>query len=309
MTDNATSEAGRITLGPVLFNWPADIWRDFYFRMADEAPVDRVVLGEVVCSKRTPFTAGSLPDVIDRLQSAGKEVVLASPALVANERDRRATQELAEETDHTIEANDVGALTWLAGRRHDIGPFVNVYNEDTLNWLALRGAHRISLTGELDRTAIAALMAEAGPAGVELEVQVFGRLPLAISARCYHARAHSLHKDGCQFVCGRDADGLTVETLDAQPFLAINGTQTLSQGYALLIDEVDDLRRLGVSWFRLSPHSCDMVAVARLFRDRLDGRITPTEARLPAAAWIGAAGRANGFYYGQEGTAAPTQRN
>jgi O2-independent ubiquinone biosynthesis protein UbiV len=106
MTDNATSEAGRITLGPVLFNWPADIWRDFYFRMADEAPVDRVVLGEVVCSKRTPFTAGSLPDVIDRLQSAGKEVVLASPALVANERDRRATQELAEETDHTIEAND-----------------------------------------------------------------------------------------------------------------------------------------------------------------------------------------------------------
>jgi collagenase-like PrtC family protease len=45
----------RLTLGPLLFNWPAERWRDFYARIADEAPVDRVVLGEVVCSKRQPF--------------------------------------------------------------------------------------------------------------------------------------------------------------------------------------------------------------------------------------------------------------
>ncbi|HUI94161.1 MAG TPA: U32 family peptidase, partial [Xanthobacteraceae bacterium] len=36
-----------LTLGPVLFNWPADRWRDFYVRIADEAPVDRVCVGEV----------------------------------------------------------------------------------------------------------------------------------------------------------------------------------------------------------------------------------------------------------------------
>ena len=44
-----------LTLGPVLFNWPVGRWVDFYARVADEAPVDRVCLGEVVCSKRQPF--------------------------------------------------------------------------------------------------------------------------------------------------------------------------------------------------------------------------------------------------------------
>ncbi len=38
--------------------------------------------------------------------------MLASPALVAGERDCRAVQELVAETDLTIEANDVGALSW-----------------------------------------------------------------------------------------------------------------------------------------------------------------------------------------------------
>ena len=29
-----------LTLGPVLFNWEPERWRDFYFRIADEAPVE-----------------------------------------------------------------------------------------------------------------------------------------------------------------------------------------------------------------------------------------------------------------------------
>ena len=47
----------RLTLGPVLFNWPTPMWTDFYARIADEAPVDRVVIGEVVCSKRSLWCA------------------------------------------------------------------------------------------------------------------------------------------------------------------------------------------------------------------------------------------------------------
>ena len=41
-----------LTLGPVLLNWRAESWRDFYFQVADEMPVDTVFLGEVICSKR-----------------------------------------------------------------------------------------------------------------------------------------------------------------------------------------------------------------------------------------------------------------
>ena len=57
----------KLTLGPLLFNWTAEQRRDFYARIADEAPVDTVYLGEVVCPKRLPFFQGDLPDIAERL--------------------------------------------------------------------------------------------------------------------------------------------------------------------------------------------------------------------------------------------------
>ncbi|HYD30248.1 MAG TPA: U32 family peptidase [Azospirillaceae bacterium] len=291
-----------LSLGPVLFNWAPEVWRDFYFRMADEAPVDTVFVGEVVCSKRAPFFADPLPTVLERLAAAGKEVVLSTPILVTTERERQAVSDLAATEGFRIEANDLGCLSLLAGRPHAIGPFVNVYNEGTLAWLAGRGADAVSLPSELTRDAVAALAKSASGLGMTAEVQVFGRLPLAISARCYHARAHGLHKDGCQFICGRDADGLDVATLEEAPFLAINGTQTLSHTYAALVGELDELKAMGIGRFRLSPHACDMVEVARLYRDRLDGRIGTADVLARLTALVDKP-LSNGFYHDREGVA------
>lgn len=290
----------RLSLGPVLFNWPAETWRDFYFRVADEAPVDTVYVGEIVCSKRLPFFAPHLPAVIERLSAAGKEVVVSSPILVTLERERQAVRELTSTDDLTIEVNDLGCLGQMAGRPHVVGPFINVYNEATLDWFVRQGATRISLPFELPGASIAALAA-AAKGKVELEVTAFGRLPLAISARCYHARAHGLHKDNCQFICGQDADGLAVETLDGEPFLAINGTQTMSQTYTLLLGELADLRKMGIERFRLSPHTIDMVAVATLFRDVLDGRLSVDEATASIRAMLKSEPLSNGFFRGVEG--------
>ena len=55
-----------LTLGPLLYNWKPEVRRDFYFRIADEAPVDCVYLGEVVCAKREPFFADDLPAIAAR---------------------------------------------------------------------------------------------------------------------------------------------------------------------------------------------------------------------------------------------------
>jgi hypothetical protein len=68
-------------------------WRDFYFRIADEAPVDAVYFGEVVCSKRAPLTEAHLQDAAERLRAADKQVVLStlpSPAW----RDRAADRDI-----------------------------------------------------------------------------------------------------------------------------------------------------------------------------------------------------------------------
>ena len=64
----------KLTLGPVLFNWAPERWRDFHFRMADEAAIDTVCLGEVVCAKRRPLFAPHFAAVAERYENAGKEI-------------------------------------------------------------------------------------------------------------------------------------------------------------------------------------------------------------------------------------------
>ena len=291
--------AAKLTLGPILFHWPAEEKRDFYLRVADEAPVDVVCVGEVVCAKRSVFFDPYVAEVTERLERAGKTVVHSTLALIMTERELDGIRAITTAPDLLVEANDISCAALLAGRAHAIGPFVNVYDEGTLDYLARRGAVRVSLPAELPARTVAALCAAC--TGVELEVQVFGRLPLAISARCYHARSHDLHKDGCQYVCGADADGIVLETVDKAPFLVVNGTQTLSYTVCNLIGELGELVEMGVGSFRLWPHALDMVAVAKVFRDVLDGRRDAEGASARLAELVRVAPFSNGFYHAREG--------
>ncbi len=291
----------RLTLGPVFYNWPADQWSDFYAGIADEAPVDRVVIGEVVCSKRLPFYQDHIPKAVERLQRGGKEVVLASLGLVTLPRERKMLSDLAE-SGLPVEVNDLTMLRHLKpGTRFTVGPLVNVYNEGTLGLLAGRGATTVCLPPELGFASVAALTAEGLRLGAEIEIWAFGRLPLAISGRCYHARLAGLTKDSCQFVCDADPDGLAVETLDGQPFLAVNGVQTVSECWANLVGDLTRLAEVGVGSLRLSPHTGDMTEVARLFRSAADSRIGPDEAIAGLAALAPERRFSNGFLFGQFG--------
>jgi collagenase-like PrtC family protease len=288
-----------LTLGPVLFNWTADQWSDFYARVADEAPVDRVCLGEVVCSKRLPFYIDRIPQAIERLRRAGKTVVLSSLALATLKRERQMCADLAASGEVEIEVNDLTMLAYLpAGRPFAVGPFVNVYNEGAVDFLVRRGAAHLCLPPELPLASLSVIGQAAADRAVTAEVWAFGRIPLAISGRCYHARVHGLTKDNCQFVCGEDPDGLKVSTLDGRDFLAINGVQTLSFTYCNLIGDLDGLRAAGIRSFRLSPHDCDMVAVAALFRQALDGDLDGGTAVDRLAALLPQADFSNGFLAG-----------
>jgi collagenase-like PrtC family protease len=293
----------RLTLGPVLFHWPAPRKRDFYFRVADEAPVDTVYLGEVVCVKRAPSFEPHYPEVIGRLQSAGKTVVLSTLAEVASAADRRSVAGTCAMDGLPVEANDAAALLHLRGRAHAVGPYVNVYNEDTLAALSARGARHVTLPPELPGTAVAGLAASARALGVSLEVLVYGRMPLALSARCYHARAHGRVKDTCEFVCGQDDDGLVLETLESRPMLVVNGVQTLSYTCLNLVRELESMTTHGIDAFRLSPHRHDMVAVARTFRAVLDGELAAGAALERLRAGGPGVPFCNGFYHHRAGAA------
>ncbi|KGF70848.1 protease [Hoeflea sp. BAL378] len=288
----------QLTVGPNQFFWDAAIWRDFYLRLADEAPVDTVVLGELVCSKRLPFYQTRFPEVIERLQAAGKRVVMTSLALITLKRERKLTEDLVD-MGLEIEVNDLSALPHLpAGAAFSVGPLVNVYNESTVRWLQARGARSICLPPELPLASVAIL---AGAAPVAIEAWAWGRLPLAISARCYHARLHDRAKDNCQFICNADPDGRAVDTLDGEKFLAVNGVQTLSATCANAANQLPGLAAAGVAALRLSPQAEGFLDVCTLFRDLIDGRID-AEA-LSAAALPRAPGGqyADGFLTGRAG--------
>lgn len=286
----------QLTLGPVQFNWEPEAWRDFYFRIADEAPIDNVIVGEVVCSKRKPFLDKYLPDVMERLANSGKRVFAGSLILVTLERERRQAADLAGQDMFPVEVNDITCLVNMNGRPHAIGPFINTYNEATASYFARNGAERICLPPELPAGSVAAI-AKAVPEAA-MEVFAFGRVPLAISARCYHARLHNLTKDNCKFVCDRDPDGLTVDTLDGEHFLAMNGVQTLSYTTVNFLNEARDLARAGVSALRLSPQRCDMVRVAQVFRAVLDGDMESGEGNSSLQAIYPQAVFTNGLAHG-----------
>ena len=302
MTDagaDAAAQKFALTLGPVLFLWDEERWRDFYFRIADEADVDTVVIGETVCSKREHFHTRSMDEVVERLAHAGKTVRLASLALVTASRERKSTRRLAEQDRFEVEIGELSAVSQLKGRPFVVGPMVNVYNAPTAEVLGKLGAKAICLPPELPLTSIERICRQAPTIGIE--VFAFGKVPLAMSARCAHARLRGLTKDTCQFICGEDPDGVAVDTLDGQRFLALNGVQTVSATCHSALAEIDALRACGVRALRLSPHVCDMVAVARTFRKVMDGRLDIGEAGHLLAQAYPEAAFSNGFLHARPG--------
>ncbi|MBD9527456.1 U32 family peptidase [Paracoccus sp. PAR01] len=289
-----------LTIGPIAFFWPAAQLRDFY-QMIAATPARRVVIGEWVCSKRLPFWQNEIPQAIECLTAAGKEVSLSTLALITLKRERRQAEELFA-SGVPVEIADLGALKYLPeGVPFQVGPTVNVYNEGTLEWLARKGATRICLPPELPLASVTTLAQAGLAAGVAVEVWGHGRAPLAISGRCYHARLHERAKDNCQFVCGEDPDGRDVETLDGQSFLTVNGVQTLGHAHTTVALQMAKLQAAGVASLRLSPHPGDFAAIVNLYDRALHDGIPGSETMTRLRGLMPQASFADGFLDGQPG--------
>ena len=296
-----------LTVGPVLYHWPRATLLQFYAELAD-SPADTVVLGESVCARRRELKLGDWLALGRELRAAGKDVVLVSQALIESEADLRLLQRQAEQQEFAVEAGDASALHILAGRVPLVlGPHLNIYNREALREHADLGATRWVAPLELPLDALALVNPPQDPVrtpqgeAMVTEAWVFGRMPLAFSARCFSARHHHVNKDDCGFCCAAHPDGLLLASTEGQPFLVLNGTQTQSATVQNLIDDGSALRAAGVRRLRLSPCAQGFARVLQDF-DAVMNQAAAAAGRAGAWPGLGVPGPySNGYAHRQAG--------
>jgi collagenase-like PrtC family protease len=290
----------RLSLGPVQYHWSKEKMLDFY-RTIESAPVDIVYLGETVCSKRRSFRHRDWIEIAERLQTAGKEVVLSTLALLEADSELGYVRKLCNNGRFTVEANDMSAVQMLAGKTNFVGgASLNIYNPRTLNKLIGLGMTRWVMPVELSKNVLAGFQKEK-PADIESEVFGWGRLPLAYSARCYTARAHNLSKDDCANCCIEYPDGLMLSTREDENFLVINGIQTQSARVHSLVHELDD-PATGPDILRICPQSEDMERVIQLFDQARSGSLKVADAACKLDC-LSPAGLCDGYWHSKPGMA------
>lgn len=294
----------KIALGPLLFGWPETRIREFYLDLADQTEADIFYLGEVVCSKRSISGVPWQVKLAEELQQRGKEVVLSTLAMPTTEAELQSIRDItdaARDMGLSIEANDISAVAIASERgvKFVAGPHLNIYSSGTLRHLCRQGAKRLVLPLEWPASDIPALIQESG---VEVEYFAHGHLPLTFSARCYAARAHGLSKSECRHVCFMNPNGIGMNTLDAEEFATINGTQVMSYRPFSALGQLGSLADYGVRILRVSPQMEGTAQVIRKFQAVADGMQKADEAlqELAGAKSVGEA-FCNGYYYGKQG--------
>ena len=294
-----TKKLPKLSLGPLLYYWSRDDVFKFYESIANTA-VDIVYLGETVCSKRRLLKPDAWLELAEMLAKAGKEVVLSTLTLLEANSELSSLRKICDNEQYMVEANDMTAVQLMSGKKSFVtGPAVNIYNPRTLDVLARAGLKRWVLPVELSKETLTSMHQEK-PSAVETEVFIFGRLPLAYSARCFTARSHNLAKDDCQFRCLDDPDGLMLRTREDESFLVLNGIQTQSAKTQNLIKDMEDFIDLEIDVLRISPQSKNTQQIIEIFDDCLRGTISNDEAETSLQQYI-VFGECNGYWHGEAG--------
>lgn len=294
---NAADSAMAVTLGPIPFYWDQGEVVRFYEQVA-KLPVAAVSLGEAVCAKRRQLRLDDWLKIAKDLQAAGKRVALATLGLLEAESERHAQRTLCEaalDAGLLIEANDYAAVQVASelGSPFVGGAGLNLYNARSVRLLQGLGMIGWVPPVELSREQLQSLM-EALPADAPApELLVHGHMALAISARCYTARAHDLPKDRCQFICQMHPRGIPVYSREGDVLFTLNGVQTLSGKCLNLLNHWQEARELGIRHLRLAAEGDHTLQALRALHAAIQGEqalVQPVDAEDCNGYWNRIAG-------------------
>lgn len=260
----------KYAIGPVLWYWPTATLETFYQRAA-ESSAEIIYLGEAVCSKRRATSFHQWMDIARMLALQGKQVVLSTLALLQSPSEVKELRRYVDNGEFLLEANDIGTVNMAAERKLPFvaGPTLNVYNAQTLQLLLKEGMTRWCIPVEMSRDWLIQLLQQCDAAGVreqfEVEVLGYGHLPLALSARCFTARAENRGKDDCQTCCINYPTGRRVLSQEGQQVFVLNGIQTMS-GYCYNLGNDLSGMHNWIDIVRLSPQGENTLAEVDRFR-------------------------------------------
>lgn len=293
-----------ITLGPVLFDWSKDDFYSFYDSVSD-MPVDRVYIGEVVCVKKKGLGLKDIDKIAAKLESAGKKVVLSTLGIMSNEKELALARALVGR-DYALEANDMGVFNMLeeglGGEGKDLtaGPLIINYNKETIKVMSEMGVSRTVFPVELAKQSIKHNMEGITDGTMSYEVFAHGKAPLAFSWKCYTLKSYGLIRGQCENQCAMDPDGMELKSLDGEPTFTINGTSILSAYTYNLVEYVEDIKSLGMTAVRISPHYKHTGKIVDVYKRRIDGKISGGEG-LEELKYTSPQGFCNGYYAGGAG--------
>ena len=292
----------QLTLGPIPFFWPKQQVLDFYEGLLEQ-PIDRIYVGEAVCSKRREMRTQDWIDLAHMLRDEGKEVVLSTLTLIEAESELKQLKRLCQQDQILVEANDMSAVQLLS--QHGVpfvtGSAINIYNGRSLRRLQQAGMQRWNLPVELSRDSLRDTMAQAQEMSEQplpkVEVFTYGYLPLAYAARCFTARHRNLAKDDCGFCCIEYPQGIPIASQNGEQLFVMNGIQTMSAKCYDLMDQLGSMQAMGVDAVRISPTQEDMSDVIERFSEAIK---TPEKA-TGRISLVDANDYCNGYWFGQPG--------
>lgn len=248
----------QIALGPILYFWPKAKVTEFYRQVANNDSIDRVYLGETVCSKRRELGLDDYLGIAHELREAGKQVCLSTMTLLEAPAELAQLAKYCHNGEFEVEANDVGAIPYLRehGVNFTVGSAINIYNHEALRRFVDMGMNHWAVPYELSQQRLRDILKQPLVSHVrslfKTELFAFGHMPLAWSGRCFTARSENRPKDQCELCCIKYPQGRTVKSQDGKQVFVLNGIQTQSGARYNLINQLPSMAGL-VDRVRISP--------------------------------------------------------